>query len=256
MSWYDANRRHRLPISVPGGATGARDAQLTIPPSLRHFWSKVKSDHYDVVITAADGKTLMPFEFSTWTYASSVGVIDVDDVDARSGECALLWLYYGYPGASASLETSFVFAAADTAYLAEEAPTSRLYSLAPDRPGLTAPSRALAKMAGETVYLYWDAAGQLSQRSRPAYSSLGLEMPEHGSLTVYASAAAQAGMIDATETRWIADPRRPAGAPLLRTLLKAGADNTDYTVEAEVRTSLGSILTSRLLLQVRDPDEV
>ncbi len=258
MSWYDGNRGRRTPIAIVHTGSGARDARVTIPSDHAVFWNQVRSDHLDVVVTEADGVTKATFQFSTWDYANKSGVIDVDDVTATSGEVSLYWLYFDYPSASVDESTTFTYAAADVGYIdVGFLSPFGLLSVVPEAPGVTKPSREVAKTTTESRFLYFRIADRLALRPQAVFGRRHYEELKAVQWRVQLAGADQAAMYNDTAVRFLRDPRTEH--PIVRVQLKGGADATDYTGILTVTTDLGGTeqtIDTRVLIQVRDPDEV
>ena len=102
MAYLDSALRFRHPVTVRGDGTANIDVSITIPQDWDHFWDNVRADGFDVVLTAADGVTVLDFQRATWTPASRDGVLQVGGLsvaaDADTDSC--IWLYYGDPSAA------------------------------------------------------------------------------------------------------------------------------------------------------------
>lgn len=87
-SYYDAAWQRLIPVAVDltgdqAGATTA-DVQITIPDDHDEFWTLVQSNGVDIRVCSADGWTLETCQLGTWTDASRVAVIDVDNVSLQA----------------------------------------------------------------------------------------------------------------------------------------------------------------------------
>lgn len=255
MSWRASTEKHRVPLAVDcTGESGSTDVSFTVPTDWDHFWDRVASSGADVFVTDADGRTLLTFMRSTWTYASRSGVIDVDNWTAPAAAMCLLWLYYGSGGTNS--EGAFVAATPKTARIDQTNPLSNPHRVVatPQRVGDTRPLGRISKASAEEVYLDWDVRGVLLRRLD---TSAGSQLDEEISYVSYvvtdSGGSTVAGMVDATKTRFPADG-------WVRTLIKAGTHGQDYTAALTVVTTnsagLSRTLNLRCGIKVRDVDLV
>ena len=257
MSWRASTEKYRVPLAVDctgGGGGGAVDVRFTVPTDWDHFWDHVEASHDDIFVTDADGRTLVTFMASTWTYATRSGVIDVDGWTAPASAMCLLWLYYGSGGSNT--EGAFVAATPKSAYIDQTNPLSNPHRVVatPERVGDIRPLGRIPKASAEEVYLDWDVRGVLLKRLDASAGSMLDEEISYVSYVVTDSGGSSvSGMVDASKTRFPADG-------WVRTLIKAGTDGSDYTAVLTVVTTnsagLARTLTFRCGIKVRNVDLV
>lgn len=112
MAWYDGNWKYRTPLTIANhSGVSAPEGQITIPKSLGRFWDTVASNFVDVRITAADGVTLLAFNFTsaTQSHANRDCTIQIDETDhnvatlygnAAASASVGAWLYWGNDSAN------------------------------------------------------------------------------------------------------------------------------------------------------------
>lgn len=83
MTWYDSAYKRRYPVTVDvtGGAesSGTEDVSITFPSDWDDFWTNIRSDFNDVIITDSNG-TLQSFHRATENFANRSLQINVDNV--------------------------------------------------------------------------------------------------------------------------------------------------------------------------------
>lgn len=245
-SWYSSSYPYRVPIVVNGSATaaGTVDVTVTIPPTLARFWTTVLSSGYDVRFTAADGITELAYNRASWTYASKVGVFDVDGVThTTSNTMSVVWMYWGYSSATDG-STSPPIASALTGYISTLAgPLSPLLSFAPAQVGETTPRVRMQLRTTEERRL-WFGPIPLSERDFPYEGSMAYEGPL--SLT----ALQQAGYADfLTSDLRLVEVR---GRLYVHTETGAGIDGQNYRIGVRVATTEGAIVESVLQIFFED----
>lgn len=178
-SWYSSNYAYRVPIVVDGSATasGTVDAAVTIPPTLARFWATVQSTGYDVRFTAADGITTLAYNRASWTYASKIGIFNVDAIThSVTNTMTVIWMYWGYASATDG-STSPTISSALTGYISLlRGPLTPLLGFGPVPVGATAPRVELQQRTTEERRL-WFGPLPLAQRDYLYEGSLALEGP-------------------------------------------------------------------------------
>jgi len=247
---YTNTFTYAVPVAVDntGGSAGAIDISFTVPTDLQSFWTTVLSSGNDVRVVDADGRTLLNYQLKTWTYASRVGVIEVDNYAAPAGEMCQIWLVWGCAGAS-SAASVFVAASAKTGYITTSGPPTPLVPAIRERFRSQRPANTLQKASGESIYFTLDLRGGLTPRRQgePVGGDLRYEEIDYVSYRVTLAGAAQAAMIDETKIRFFKEGPR--------LYLTAGSDGTEYVVEVTVGTTDLQVLIFYVWLSVRNSDE-
>lgn len=107
MAWYNEDWKYRTPLTFANhSGVNAPEGQITIPKSLGRFWTNVQASFVDVVVTAADGVTVLDWAFSGGTpnRTNRTATIQVDDTNhnvatlygnAAASASIGAWLYWG-----------------------------------------------------------------------------------------------------------------------------------------------------------------
>lgn len=176
-TWYDSNYTYRAPIVVDGSATaaGTVDATITIPET-HPFWLTVQDDGHDVRFTANNGYTLLDYNRRTWTYASKVGVFDINAITHHTtNTMTVIWIYWGYAAASDG-STSPSISGALNAYLHVAGPVAPVFEMRFEDVGSTAPAQTFQKTANEVAGVTWRLP-EMALRTIPWQASMTLEGP-------------------------------------------------------------------------------
>ena len=250
MSWFDSGWSHRQALVIDNLSGAATiDATAALPADFAPFWDNVQATGNDIRVTLADGRTLATFDLDGWNHANKVGTIEIDNLSASSSDAMLvLWVYWGN-GTAPAATTSFTPSTPKAGYFVPDCmPAGYLVTAAPTRPGNAKPAQRVQKTVAEEIHVWWDLRGMLSRRNSAYNGSPLCEEIDNIALDVSTGGASQASMFDENETRVLTPG-------LIRTSIKGGQDNTDYTISLTVVTTEGKTLNPRALLLVRNIDE-
>lgn len=249
MSWL-SGYKYRTPITVEnsGGVLTTVDAAATLPPEWPEFWDTILSSGYDVRVTSADGVTAVSYKLSSFTYASKLAVVALNDVTVVASTQTVFWLYWGNASATDG-QAVFTPASIVDAFVVIEPPNGLYVRCVEEASGVTKPAQVIVKKVDETTDVYIDFGRVMSPRDRPYAGSRAYE--EISSIVtcrIDSGGAAQAGMVTATKHR--IGPRSTVKMRIL-----GGTTATDYTGICRILTTLGRTLEARFLLRVRNPVE-
>lgn len=255
MSWYNSswNRRASVTVDNSGGSTTPIDIQFTIPADWDEFWTSVLSTGADLRLVAADGVTLVSnVEFNSFNSTNRTCTVKVDNWTPPGEGMCHLWLYWGNSGAS-SISVSQTLTSPKGGYIELGAATYRQVSVTPEGFKDVRPRAKIQKTSGESVYVFFDFSGILEgRRSVFAERMFYEEISRISSLQVTIAGANQTTMYSSTEGRVIQ-------GRLVRVLVKAGDDGSDYTIALQVTTTNSQggsqVLEARTWLAIRNTDE-
>lgn len=122
----------------------------------------------------------------------------------------------------------------------------------PQTPGATTPRAQASKAVEDETFAWWDMTELLIGRCAPYAESFADEGIDYvADFSVLLAGSEVASRTDLSETRFVEIRNRY----YVKTRVKGGADDTDYTLELKVVTTHGRTLTARALLKVRNLDE-
>jgi len=266
MAWLkltgsDDPFRARFPIAVNASALGSstnKDVLVTVPPTLELFWASLGTDGYDLRVTDADGITVIQHKLSTgFNHGNRVCEINVFGQSgsvawqAQQSSIAMLWVYVGDPDAGDAAASASVSSALTGALTAEAG--ADVVLVTDPTPDLARPDNRRAKSSGERRAFWFDFSPGLRTAQR-AFSDR-LELEEINYVEVSSVSAGSGASIEVEAST------RFAGTALVRVVVSGGSDGTDYTLIVKASTispddSTYQILEGRLLIQVRDQDDV
>jgi len=255
MSWFGAGWKKRVPIAV-NNLSGAATIDVTaaLPADHGSIWTDTQADGDDLYLVDADGKTKLNYNLETWSQANKTGTMEADNYAAPSTDAiVLLWLYYSNATVASGAAAGFDPVSAKTGTISvacadPAAAAAPIIRYAPERPGDKKPRNVVTKKSGETLFVWLDIDALLGRRCETYAGSDRLEEIDYVTFKITTGGNVQAGMVDQTKTIF-ADPA------MVRVLVKAGTDGTDYTGVLTVGTTEGRIFEARFLLLVRDVDE-
>lgn len=248
MSWLDAAWPARAFAAADNtdGDTDPIDIEITIPPEHELFWGSVASDHADLRVTLADGRTAVDaFTVASWDVATRTAVIRVHGVTPVVAVYGV-WVYWGAEDAEDTADTFTPTGAELAGVVAVGGPTARVVRAAPERPGATAPRAVVSKGSGEAVRVWWDFRSLLSALDVPLEGSRCWEEIERVPLiqALDANGDPVDAMIDTTQTLvdegWVS------------TWCQGGTQGEDYTLVVRIRTTQETVIEARAALRVRD----
>lgn len=246
MSWDADGYLYRVAMfSTSAGA----NLRVTIPPSLDLFWEAIQADGDDVRVYSSDGVARV-YDFSSFTYASKVGVIDFEGYTNNQ----VYFLYFGKSDATDGSGTPST-TSQQTGYIHVGQPSGYVFDLVQDAPGASVPAQVMAKTTAAQLTIWWRVVG-LESRWTPYNDHAEFEeVYAIGTAAVLLAGAAQASMVTDSEQRVVYDT---SGTAYIRMQIKAGTTATDYTISVTVTAHNGTterFLTGRALLRVRNPAE-
>ena len=259
-TWYNTNWDYRIAVAVDCSAHAAGVAvKATVDVSafndFDHFFQNTESSGLDIYVVSGDGKTKLLYRFTTgdpWNQASRTGTLEFDFTTSGANAVELVYIYYGNSaaatGAGVPVNTNAV-----TGKVAQELPQYPSVDLLPQQPRRSQTRDYVSKHPSETIFV----GGRVTDLVDRCESSRGLHSLEgikYVSMQVLDQAGPtnQPSMYDNGEIRFVGCG---GVADVVRLLLKAGTDGTDYGVELTIGTSLGRVLVRRTGLSVRKTTE-
>ena len=244
----------RMPVSVDNTAASSspQDVNVDLAALGDYFWDAVDTDGDSIRVTRADGHTLEAFELVSWSKANRTGTLEVDGatLDGAAG-FDKLWVYFESTNASIATGSTTVPAQTSpkTGHLVRRCEVrGPVIPYRPQRRGASKPREVITKGPTEVLHLFWDFSAALVRFQRPQSGALVCEELAHASMAVLVSESDQTAIYTAADTRFI-------GSAVVRTTIKAGAADTDYTPSLTVHTTEGRALNARALLKVQTVNE-
>ena len=251
-NWYNDNWKMRWPVAISalgGGGAGNVDVSIIIPSDWDLFWLNVNDNLQDIVPVTASGD-LIPFKRlghggSAASKANRNLQLDLDAVDVGSQDAtSLIYIYWLNSGASDQATTPSI-SSAKTGTVFLGTPTGRVVQMLPNRAVSEAPQTSFSKTTNDEVNVWFSVAGLFMNRKSTFNGRRGYEDIRFVKVRSLASNGSDdAGRYDETKTEFIPG--------WIKVRCKAGSNNTDYTLECLVTTTLNQVISLRCLIKVRD----
>ena len=154
MSWFRTEYRFRAPVAVDcsGGGGGAVGVVVSIPVDWDRFWASILPSGFDVVVTGADGVTVLDYE-RTFDAAARVLTFTIGPVSLPETAAHLLWIYYGNPAETVDRAVSVSVSGPKAGHIEVTAPTS-FHHWAPDRFGARFPTARIGVRPSEVLDIH------------------------------------------------------------------------------------------------------
>ncbi|QDP48291.1 MAG: hypothetical protein Unbinned4944contig1000_15 [Prokaryotic dsDNA virus sp.] len=190
MAWLDEGWIYRAPITIQNhtanNLTGSATPEViaTISPRMGKFWDNVLSTFNDVRITAADGVTLLQFEFSgTPSKANRTATIHIANTDhnvstlygsAAANASVTVWIYWGNntnglaSGVNANVNITTNTAKVGLTSMNAPGSADTTFMLNCYLPDADAdyPRHRIRKQVNDETYIYWNLSSCLSTLSQ------------------------------------------------------------------------------------------
>lgn len=260
MSWYrhnyseangDGRALYRLPLTFENTSGGSGNATFSLLgiADLDEFWTNVQSDGYDIIITTAEGRTIIAptaWDISGFNKTNRAGTIRIQALTMPAG-MSLYWLYWGKNGTAATSQWvgSPSVASPKTVHLhrgdplAVEASRRILGGIGSAQPRATTPRHALRKEADAALRIYWLLDNLKRTKLANAAGATEWDQPSVGTHEVVDVNDGDVGtMYTVTDGRFAVDGD---GRVYYSMIVKAGTTGTSYTARATVTTADGEI---------------
>ena len=260
MSWYrhnytetdgDGRALYRLPLTFENTSGGSGNAVFSLAgiADLDEFWDNVQSDGYDIIVTTAEGSTIIAptaWDILSFNKTTRTGTIRIQGLTMPAG-MSLYWLYWGKNGTAATSQWVSTPAPSSpkTVHLHRGDPLSVepsrriLGGIGSAQPRATTPRHALRKEADAALRVYWLLDNLKRTKLANAAGSTEWDQPSVGTHEVVdVNDSDVATMYTVTEGRFAVDGD---GRVYYSMIVKAGTTGTSYTARATVTTADGEI---------------
>lgn len=251
-NWYrngstEWDRRHPVAIdAVTGTSSGTVDVTFAIPANWDDFWTNVTdtTNGYDIIVTGSDGRTILSFDLSGFSYANRTCTVRIDGlVLADTGRMEIVWLYWQSAQAS-NLGAVVTITSAISGYIElGEPPREWTVRAQPVTPGATIPEQRVSKNPSDILHIWWDVSDLLLARPIDALHArtTGYEGIDYAVPSVEPAATSA---VTAAQTRYL----MAGGRLYVRTQHTGGTDATEDTAYLFLLTKAGGTgSTSRSL---------
>ena len=253
MTWYNSNWKRRYPVTVNvlGGAesSGTHDVQIIFPADWDDFWTNIRADGFDIIITDSMG-TLQTFHRGAYNFGNRQLTLNAQTVTfANRNSIHVMYVYFNNPDQSSDLQSAFSPSGPKVGKIYLNAPSNRIISSPSQRVGGSTPNYVFSKTSTDELYI-WFRVGQLLAYRISAYNNkLDLESVDYIKIqSLDSSATNDAGRYNDANTVILPS--------YIGVAVKSGTNNNDYTVCCNIVTvatgPFNQTISLRALLQVRD----
>lgn len=234
--WYQ-----RYPVAVDavtGTSSGTVDVTFAIPAAWDEFWSNVQdtTTGYDIIVTGADGRTLLSFDLSGFNYATRTCTVRIDGLAlVGTGKMEMVWLYWNSAQAS-NLGAVVTIASAISGYIEIGSPPAyAVVAARPLAPGQQESPQFVQKAPSDITHIHWDLSDLLLRRAPSSMfnSHTGYEGVAHVTPSVDVAATHN---VTAAQTRFYQTGDRL----YVRTQHNSGTTGTTESAFLTVVTQAGS----------------
>jgi hypothetical protein len=240
MAWFSPTFTRRAWITVDLPGTSPVDVDVAIPKDWDRFWGTIDSAGNELRPVWYDGATVLTYDVDdgsggAFSVANRNGRIRIDGMVVPTTAAMLaIPLYYGTTSNVGDGSSAVTITSARTGYIELGRPGQHrlAHRAQPVRSGK--PRDIIQKTVNEQKYVWIRYDHVLGRRISPGRGGNRHEEPLYATIQVHDNAAAdQSSMYTATALRWV---ETPSGQLWLRTLVKAGTNDTNYTGVVLTRT--------------------
>ena len=249
MSWYNGSFNRRMPVTINASAasSGTHDFEVTIPTDWDDFWDNIRSDGNDIVLTDADGKSILNFQFKAgFNLPNRSLTLEAENINIGSANTMrVCQLYFDNANQSTSLQTSITVSSVLTGHIYLGGPAGFVVKDSGFRPIGTVPTSIFQKDPDDQIDIWFPVGTRLAKRRVEFNQRLDFKLVQRASIEVKNNTKVnQVSMYALEELRVI------NGWCRLR--IKAGLDGNDFTVRLGLVTTDAEVIVMSCLLQVRE----
>ena len=250
MTWFDADYRRRQIVGIDAtggsGSTSTIDVEFEVPPDWDDFWTNIRSDFNDVVVTDSDGNKANFARKAGANYSTRTLTLQIDSLFIKNDDSfAIAYVYFFEPNEATDHSTSVTISSAKNGYILLSAPHSRVVSQPASQTALDSPIQSFVKAATDEIHVFFLVNGNFAKRLSPYNERNDQEGIDYVQIRSFDSSNADASArYNVNETR--------IGNGFVRATFKAGDDGVDYAIAIQVSTTLGQLYQIRAILRVKN----
>lgn len=250
MTWYNRDYRQRQIVGVEVfGGTGVPatvDIEIEIPEDFDAFWTSIRSDFKDVVVTDSKGESITFGRKSGANYSTRTLTLQVDGHQVQSDDALnVLYVYFENPDETTDSATSVTITSPKNGHITLSRPHSRIVSSRTSQNATDTPIQSFVKGSNDEIHVFFAITSSLAKRITPYNDRDDEESIEYVNVYSYDSSGTNAvERYNESETRF--------GSGYIRATYKAGSDETSYAIAVTMVTTLGQTIETRAILRVID----
>lgn len=236
MAWYGTSsntwqRRHAIAVVDTSGSPGSFDVTFPLGAQHAEFWENVQSDGYDILVTQADGVTLIDHKRLAWNYSAKTATIELDnaglDRSAANVRIHLLWIYFDTSSTVTSDPAASFTASSPLNARVWPGKVNRALTIPPASAGDTQPRMIQQKSADDENQIMIDCGQFLDPADAPINNSSRYDE------ICWIQVSGETGT--STSSLWDSvSCRYDLTGRFFRSVIQSGSSGTDYTQWARV----------------------
>ena len=253
MSWFSSDYQRRHIVSIDhfaggGGSPSTIFVQITIPKTWQFFWTKIRSDFKDVVLTDGAGQVLTYQRGTGSNYATQDLILQVKDFAAPHDDSVnAIFLYYFFAGETSDRSSSFSMPGSfRNGYILLERPYNRIVPANVGSTSNNQPITSFMKMTGEIIDVFYLTQTFLGERLQSYNERLNLEEISHAFIRVFNQDGTASSTLAAENSQM------RLGNGFIRARFKLGTDDNNYAISLVLVTDDGQTIESRAIMRIKD----
>ena len=172
MTWYNRDYRQRQIVGVAvyggSGSPATVDIEIQIPEDFDVFWTSIRSDFKDVVVTDSKGEKITFARKSGANYSTRTLVLQVDGHQVQSDDALnVLYVYFHNPDETVDSSTSVSISSPKTGHITLSRPHSRIVSSKTSQNATDTPIQTFVKASGDSIHVFFAITSSLAKRITP-----------------------------------------------------------------------------------------
>ena len=248
--WFNENYSFRVPIALDFSAVGAVpatiDIEVDIPAAWDLFWTSIRSDMLDVVVTDSDSD-VAAFNFKAgYSSVTRTLTLQIDAVTVGTANSIQnYFLYFGYADEATDRKVAVTISTPDKGFIWLGAPYGRVVAPLSSRAASNQPQTVFTKSTLEEIDIFFNVGSLLAPRIDQYNKRMVFEDIEEIIVRSYDAAGSSSdSRYDLAETRFITG--------FVKVRSKGGSNNTDYALSLQITTTEKEIYDIRCLIKVKN----
>ena len=249
MTWFDSNYTYRQIVGVDvfggSGVSATIDIETLVPADWDTFWTTIRSDFYDVVVTNAKG-VVLNYSRSGANYANRALTLQVDGLTIDNDDSMnAIYIYFGYADETTDRSVATTITSPKTGHILLENPYGRIVPAQSAIVGIDSPLASFSKSVNEDIDIFFSTSNMFGKRVDTYNQRLDFEGIKHVVIKSFDSSGTN------DDTR-ISEPFTRLGNNFVRARFKGGTDETSYAATIQITTTEGQFIESRCILRTKD----
>lgn len=250
MTWYDRDYRQRQIVGVKAfGGTGVPatiDIEIKIPTDFDTFWTSIRSDFKDVVVTDAKGKKVSFARKAGANYSTRELSLQVDGHQITNDDALnVMYIYFENPDETTDSAESVTITSPKTGTILLSRPHSRIVSSRTSQNATDTPIQSFVKGSNDEIHVFYAITSSLAKRITPYNDRDDEEAIDFVQVFSYDDAGSN------NAERYVEEELR-FGSGYVRATYKGGTNGESYAIAVRFQTTQKQVIETRAILRVID----